>query len=152
MDSEIKPVLVCLCETTQRRINEAVEARERYLTTSPFAPEFEWAKRRYHDTTDDAFQSVIEDRSFGIGSMTCPDPQIALLVEIDRERQRLGMPLRTAVRIGYRYGAAWAALSSHPDSRFTEGACAGRSIEEALRSLLTALRETVSIEPAAEAL
>ena len=147
----MEPKLVVLSETTQRRIDDAVAARETYLTTSPFAPTFDDAKRSWANASDDALQSVIEDVAFGVGSAMTPDPQLTLLVAIDGERTRLGMSLRMPVRIGYRYGRAWAALSAHPSSRFTEGACAGRSVEEALRSLLAALRDTAAIEPAAEA-
>ena len=145
------PKLIVLSETTQRRINDAVAARETYLTTSPFAPSFEEAKRAWSNLSDEAVQSVIEDTAFGVGSSFTPDPQIDLLREIDTERARLGMSLRMPVRIGYRVGMAWAALSAHPSSRFREGACHGRSVEAALRSLLDALRDTTAIEPAAEA-
>lgn len=73
------------------------------------------------------------------------DPHMAVLEDIDEERRRLGLPISTAVRIGYGRGLAWAALSRHMDSRFREGLLTGPTLLDALIALREALRATEAV-------
>lgn len=65
-----------------------------------------------------------------------------ILEAIDAERLRLDMSVSMPVRVGYRKGRVFAALSRHPDSKHTEGVHMGETLREALVSLHRALAAT----------
>lgn len=74
---------------------------------------------------------------------TAPEKTEAEILEaIDAERLRLDMSVSMPVRIGYRKGRVFAALSRHPDSKHTEGVHMGDTLREALVSLHRALAAT----------
>ena len=69
-----------------------------------------------------------------------------LLLAIDDERRRLGLPT-VAVRIGCSNGRVWAATSRHMDSAFREGLHTGDTVSEALSALLAAYKSTGEVAP-----
>lgn len=132
--------LIVLSGVSRLALDRSAKAKDAYMEAAPGTDAFQAAKSAWMDAMLVAINAVEFDAAHGCDAASAPDPCIGLMYEIDLERSRLGMSLRMPVRVGVRGGAPFAALSSHPDSPFTEGACTGLSMIGALTSLRDRMR------------